>query len=35
LNFQNKLVEFKIENIIATTDVGFPLRLEGICFSHA
>ena len=24
-----------MENIIATTDIGFPVRLEGIVFAHA
>jgi transcription initiation factor TFIID TATA-box-binding protein len=35
LSFSNRAIDFKMENIIATTDVGFPVRLEGILFAHA
>ena len=35
LGFANHHAHFKLENIIATTDVGFPIRLEGIVFAHA
>ncbi|GMI08822.1 hypothetical protein TrVE_jg6432 [Triparma verrucosa] len=28
-------IDFKVQNMIGTTDVGFPIRLEGIVFNHA
>lgn len=27
--------DFKIQNITATLDVGFPIRLEGLIYAHA
>ena len=26
---------FRIQNMVATSDVGFPIRLEGLVYSHA
>ena len=26
--------DFKVQNITATVDVGFPIRLEGLIFAH-
>ena len=28
-------LEFKIQNIVGTTDVGFPIRLEGLVYAHS
>jgi len=27
-------INFKVQNIVGTVDVGFPVRLEGIAFAH-
>ena len=27
-------INFKIQNIVGTVDVGFPIRLEGVAFAH-
>jgi len=35
VGFKPGTVEFKIQNIIGTTDVGFPIRLEGVVLKHA
>lgn len=29
-----KFLDFKIQNVVASTDVKFPIRLEGLAFSH-
>jgi transcription initiation factor TFIID TATA-box-binding protein len=29
-----KFSEFKIQNIVGSCDVGFPIRLEGLSFAH-
>jgi len=34
LGFPAKFQEFKIQNIVASCDVRFPIRLEGLAFSH-
>eukprot|EP01135_Chromosphaera_perkinsii_P000005 Nk52_evm1s5 gene=Nk52_evmTU1s5 len=34
LGFQAKFTEFKIQNIVGSCDVKFPVRLEGLVFSH-
>ncbi|KAL0709108.1 hypothetical protein Bca4012_016086 [Brassica carinata] len=36
LGFQAKFKDFKIQNIVASCDVKFPIRLEGLaCYHHA
>jgi transcription initiation factor TFIID TATA-box-binding protein len=30
-----ELVDFKVQNMIGTTDVGFPIRLEGLVYAHS
>jgi transcription initiation factor TFIID TATA-box-binding protein len=27
-------INFKVQNIVGTVDVGFPIRLEGVAFAH-
>lgn len=27
-------IDFKIQNVVGTVDVGFPIRLEGVVFAH-
>jgi transcription initiation factor TFIID TATA-box-binding protein len=34
LGFNAKFTEFKIQNIVSSCDVKFPIRLEGLAFSH-
>eukprot|EP00126_Sphaerothecum_destruens_P015164 Sdes_comp9087_c0_seq2m542 len=34
LGFPAKFTEFKIQNIVGSCDVKFPIRLEGLVFSH-
>lgn len=34
LGFEAKFSEFKIQNIVGSCDVKFPIRLEGLAFSH-
>jgi len=35
LGFAAKFLEFKIQNIVGSCDVGFPIRLEGLACEHA
>mmetsp|Transcript_15820 Transcript_15820/g.19294 ORF Transcript_15820/g.19294 Transcript_15820/m.19294 type:complete len:264 (+) Transcript_15820:67-858(+) len=28
-------IDFKVQNIVGTADVGFPIRLEGLVFAHS
>jgi len=28
------LIDFKIQNVVGTVDVGFPIRLEGVVYAH-
>ncbi|GMH55478.1 hypothetical protein TrRE_jg12847, partial [Triparma retinervis] len=35
VGFKPGAVDFKMQNIIGTTDVGFPIRLEGVVLKHA
>jgi len=35
LGFDAKFTEFKIQNIVASCDVKFPIRLEGLAHSHS
>jgi transcription initiation factor TFIID TATA-box-binding protein len=28
-------VDFKIQNMVGTADVGFPIRLEGLVYAHS
>ena len=34
LGFNAKFSEFKIQNIVGSFDVKFPIRLEGLAYSH-
>lgn len=34
LGFKVALREFKIQNVVGSCDVGFPIRLEGLAYSH-
>jgi TATA-box binding protein (TBP) (component of TFIID and TFIIIB) len=34
LGFDTKFSEFKIQNIVGSCDVKFPIRLEGLAYSH-
>ncbi|KAJ1967861.1 TATA-binding protein (TBP) [Dispira parvispora] len=34
LGFQAKFTDFKIQNIVGSCDVKFPIRLEGLAFNH-
>jgi len=34
LGFNAKFTEFKIQNIVGSCDVGFPIRLEGLNCTH-
>lgn len=34
LGFEAKFVEFKIQNIVGSCDVRFPIRLEGLAYAH-
>lgn len=35
LGFPAKFLEFKVQNIVASCDVGFPVRLEGLACQHS
>ncbi|KAJ3345720.1 TATA box-binding protein-like protein 2 [Entophlyctis luteolus] len=35
LGFPAKFTEFKVQNIVGSCDVKFPIRLEGLAYSHA
>jgi len=35
LGFPAKFMDFKIQNIVASCDVKFAIRLEGLTFSHS
>ena len=34
LGFDAKFVDFKIQNVVASCDVRFPIRLEGLAYAH-
>jgi len=34
LNFPVKFTDFKVQNIVGSCDVGFPIRLEGLTYAH-
>jgi transcription initiation factor TFIID TATA-box-binding protein len=34
LGFQAKFTDFKIQNIVGSCDIKFPIRLEGLAYSH-
>lgn len=34
LGFQAKFTDFKIQNIVGSCDVKFPIRLEGLAYGH-
>ena len=33
--FQPQYLDFKVQNIVGTVDVGFPIRLEGLVYTHS
>jgi TATA-box binding protein (TBP), component of TFIID and TFIIIB len=35
VGFKPALIDFKVQNIVGTIDVGFPIRLEGLVFAHS
>lgn len=36
VGFQPKeFMDFKVQNMVGTTDVGFPIRLEGLVYAHS
>ena len=35
LGFPTRFIDFKIQNIVGTCDVRFPIRLEGMAYEHA
>ncbi|KAH7695515.1 hypothetical protein AAVH_37425, partial [Aphelenchoides avenae] len=34
LGFKAKFTEFKVQNIVASVDLKFPVRLEALCLAH-
>ena len=34
LGFPAKFTDFKIQNIVGSCDIKFPIRLEGLAFAH-
>ena len=34
LGFAAKFSDFKIQNIVGSCDIKFPIRLEGLAFAH-
>lgn len=36
IGFQpQEFIDFKVQNMVGTTDVGFPIRLEGLVYAHS
>lgn len=35
IGFPAKFTDFKIQNIVASADVKFPIRLEGLAYAHS
>jgi len=35
LGFEAKFTEFKVQNMVGSCDVKFPIQLEGLCITHA
>lgn len=35
LGYSPKFTEFKVQNMVATADVGFPVKLEALTYAHA
>jgi transcription initiation factor TFIID TATA-box-binding protein len=35
LDFPAKFTDFKIQNIVGSCDVKFPIRLEGLAYAHS
>lgn len=35
LGFEAQFKDFKIQNIVGSVDIQFPVRLEGLAYSHA
>ena len=35
LGYDARFGDFKVQNIVGSTDVQFPIRLEGLAYGHA
>ncbi|GFH48262.1 hypothetical protein CTEN210_04738 [Chaetoceros tenuissimus] len=35
VGFKPAMIDFKVQNIVGTLDVGFPIRLEGLVYAHS
>lgn len=35
VGFKPQFLDFKVQNIVGTVDVGFPIRLEGLAYKHS
>lgn len=35
VGFKHDSLDFKVQNIVGTADVGFPIRLEGLVYAHS
>ncbi len=35
LGYEARFQDFKVQNIVGSTDVKFPIRLEGLAYGHA
>mmetsp|Transcript_2647 Transcript_2647/g.3857 ORF Transcript_2647/g.3857 Transcript_2647/m.3857 type:complete len:286 (+) Transcript_2647:58-915(+) len=35
VGFKHDFLDFKVQNIVGTADVGFPIRLEGLVYAHS
>ena len=35
LGYDARFQDFKVQNIVGSTDVKFPIRLEGLAYGHA
>jgi len=35
VGFKPTMIDFKVQNMVGTLDVGFPIRLEGLVYAHS
>jgi len=35
VGFKPQLIDFKVQNMVGTLDVGFPIRVEGLVYAHS
>jgi transcription initiation factor TFIID TATA-box-binding protein len=35
VGFKPAMIDFKVQNMVGTLDVGFPIRLEGLVYAHS